>query len=64
MADQHLTFIDCIMIVAACVSVIRLLRSRHPKNEQERKARRYAVIGLVCVLVYVSGRIGLLLLSQ
>jgi hypothetical protein len=64
MADQQLTFIDCIMIVAACVGVIRLLRSRHPKNEQERKARRYAVIGLVCVLVYALGRIALILLNR
>jgi len=64
MADQSLTLIDCIMIVAAFVSVMRLLRSRHPENEQVRKARRYAIIGLVRVLVYVSGRIGLLLLSQ
>jgi hypothetical protein len=51
MADQQLTYIDCVMIVVAVYGVIRLYRTRHPKNEQERKSRRNTNVGLVCILV-------------
>jgi hypothetical protein len=64
MADQQLTYIDCVMIVVAVYGVIRLYRTRHPKNEQERKSRRNTNVGLVCFLVYALGRIALILLNR
>ena len=64
MSDARLTYVDSIVIAALCFIVIRLYRTRHPKNEQERRARRKSLFGLVCFLVYALGRIAVIVLNR
>jgi len=55
---------DSLAIVGSCFSLFRLCRPSHLQEEQGRKARRNAVIGLASFLVYALGRLTLFTLNQ
>jgi DNA methylase len=56
-------YIDSLVIVGSCFSLIRLYRTRHPQDEHGRRARRNAILGLASFLVYALGRITLIVLN-
>lgn len=62
--EQRITFIDCLAIVMLCAILNQLYRHRRPQDEQGKKGRRNALIGVGCLLLYAAGRIILIQVNQ